>query len=146
MLFRSANISDGLLRIIAFCSLRFLENSGGAILLDEIEDGINNEHLALLVQILRQIQMERNVQIIATTHNTLLLDYWVDKCKVDLDVDQSETPSPESILLLYRSKAGTAVAKNIFDSPSIRDKLCYMYPGEIVQNMTNYELQEALEG
>ena len=142
----SANISDGLLRIIAFCSLRFLENSGGAILLDEIEDGINNEHLAFLVQILRQIQLEQNVQIIATTHNTLLLDYWVDKCKVDLDTDQSEAQSLESILLLYRSKAGTAVAKNIFDSPSIRDKLSYMYPGEIVQNMTNYELQEALEG
>ena len=142
----SSNISDGLLRIIAFCALQFLDNPGGAILLDEIEDGINNEHLALLVQILRQIQKENNVQIIATTHNTLLLDYWVDKCTVDLDNNPSNKDAMESILLLYRSKTGTAVAKNIFNSASIREKLSYMYPGEIIQNMSNHELREALEG
>lgn len=142
----SSNISDGFLRIIAFCAIRFLNNPGGAILLDEIEDGINNEHLALLVQILRRIQKENKVQIIATTHNTLLLDYWVDKCTVDLDNDPSNMDATESILLLYRSKSGTAVAKNIFDSASIREKLSYMYPGEIIQNMSNHELREALEG
>lgn len=142
----SSNISDGFLRIIAFCAIRFLDNPGGAILLDEIEDGINNEHLALLVQILRRIQKENKVQIIATTHNTLLLDYWVDKCTVDLDNDPSNMDATESILLLYRSKSGTAVAKNIFDSASIREKLSYMYPGEIIQNMSNHELREALEG
>ncbi len=142
----TSNISDGLLRIITLCALRYLNNSGGAILLDEIEDGINNEHLPLLVQILRQVQKENNVQIIATTHNTLLLDYWIDKREVDLDAAPAQEKSQESILLLYRDSFGSAIAKNIFDSSVIREKLCYMYPGEIVQNMTNRQLQDALEG
>lgn len=141
----TANISDGLLRIIALCSLRYLDNSGGAILLDEIEDGINNEHLPLLVQILQQIQKQNNVQIIATTHNTLLLDYWVDKREVDLDSAPSPATTQKSILLLYRNSSGTAIAKNIFDSSEIREKLSYMYPGEIIQNMTNRQLQDTLE-
>jgi len=141
----TSNISDGLLRIITLCALRYLNNSGGAILLDEIEDGINNEHLPLLVQILRQVQKENNVQIIATTHNTLLLDYWIDKREVDLDAAPAQENSQESILLLYRNSSGSAIAKNIFDASVIREKLCYMYPGEIVQNMTNRQLQDALE-
>lgn len=141
----TANISDGLLRIITLCALRYLKNSGGAILLDEIEDGINNEHLPLLVDVLSKVQQENNVQIIATTHNTLLLDYWMDKREVDLDSAPSPATAQKSILLLYRNTSGSAVAKNIFDSSEIREKLCYMYPGEIVQNMTNRQLQDVLE-
>ena len=113
--------------------------------MDEIEDGINNEHLPLLVDILRQIQREHGVQIIATTHNTLLLDYWMDKNEIDVDSAPSPAAVPKSILLLYRNSSGSAIAKNIFDSFEIREKLCYMYPGEIVQNMSNRQLQDALE-
>ena len=140
----SSNISDGILRIIALCSLRFLNNPNGAILLDEIEDGINNEHLELLVQVLQQIQAEKNVQIIATTHNTVLLDYWIDKKDVALEETQDEKSLPASIIFLFRNKAGGVIAKNIFSSSVVRDKLSYMFPGEIVLNMTNSQLQKAL--
>ena len=77
-------------------------------------------------------------------NSTELSFKWVDKCTVDLDSDFSKTESKESILLLYRSQSGTAIAKNIFDSASIREKLSY--PGEIIQNMSNHELREALGG
>lgn len=79
-------------------------------------------------------------------NSTELSFKWVDKCTVDLDSDFLKTESTESILLLYRSQSGTAIAKNIFDSASIREKLSYMYPGEIIQNMSNHELREALGG
>lgn len=129
----SANISDGLLRIIAFCSLKYSDTCS-LILLDEIEDGINNEHLELLVSILRRVYQKNGTQIIVTTHNTVLLDYW----KTDKTDDQS------SILLLGRTKTGGVIAKSLFSSSVLREKLDYMYPGEIVLNMTNEELWEAL--
>lgn len=140
----SPNISDGILRIIALCSLRFLKNTNGAILLDEIEDGINNEHLELLVQVLREIQQEKNVQIIATTHNTMLLDYWIDKRIIDLNEEPDIQTQKESVVFLCRGTMGDVIAKDILTSEIIRDKLTYMFPGEVIQNMTNSQLREAL--
>lgn len=140
----SVNISDGLLRIIAICSTRFLNNSGGAILFDELEDGVNNEHLEQLVSLLKEIQHNRGVQIIATTHNTLLLDYVLDDSSRSLDGDSDTSPT-ESLIFMYGDESGKTMARNILDSGDIREQLSYMFPGEIVLNTTNSELRRLLE-
>lgn len=140
-----ANISDGVLRIIALCSLRFLNNDGGAVLLNEIEDGINNEHMELLVDTLRRAQSERNVQIIATTHSTLLLDDWVDRQDIAAGPDPTGK-STSSVVFLYRDPTGQVTAQNIFSSPHIRERLRHMFPGEIILNMSNKEIREMLSG
>lgn len=129
----SGNISDGILRIVAFCALQFLNNEGGAILLDEIEDGINNEHLKMLVDLLKRIQQEKNVQIIATTHSTVLLDYWRESNEEDTD---------SSIIYIGRTQSGGVIAVDLFAFDSIKEKLDYMFPGEIILNMTNRDIQK----
>lgn len=136
----AGSASDGLLRIIAFCCLRYLKKESGAILLDEIEDGINNESLERLVQLLMRIQREKGVQIIATTHSTVLLDYIADAGARDPD-----GPGAASILFLHRDQDGKVIVRDMLASPAIQEKLAYMYPGEIVLNMTNEELSKALE-
>lgn len=132
----SANISDGLLRIIAMCSTRFLDNSGGAILLDELEDGINNEHLEQLIYTLKEIQLTKGIQILATTHSTVLLDYVLD----DPGVSQNE-----SVVFMFNDGTGKTLARNIFNVKAIREQLDYMYPGEIVLNTSNSEMRSLLE-
>lgn len=59
-----------------------------------------------------------------TTHSTVFLDY----------------VKPEQIVLLYREQNGSTRADNLFDSKEIRDKLEYMYPGEILLNMSQKEI------
>lgn len=146
-----ANISDGVLRILALCALAYRkqenEDIGAAIFLDEIEDGVNNEHLELLVKILRRIQEDQNVQIIATTHNTVLLDYWlgVDNSEyLDLYNKGGQDNFSSSIVYLSRDTLGSVSAKNLFSSDAIREQLGYMYPGEVVLNMSNHEIKNAL--
>ncbi len=139
----SANISDGLLRIIAVCSTRFLNNNGGAILLDELEDGVNNEHLEQLVSTLKEIQ-RRDIQIIATTHNTLLLDYVLDNPSNSPD-GSFDAPQNESVVFMFCDESGKISARNILDAEAIREQLNYMYPGEIILNTSNSEMRSLLK-
>lgn len=67
-----------------------------------------------------------------------------------IDLDTKETlvqykvfldyVKPEQIVLLYRDQNGSTRADNLFDSKEIRDKLEYMYPGEILLNMSQKEI------
>lgn len=135
------SMSDGLLRLVAFCSLRYRKRSGGAILLDEIEDGINNESLERLVGLLARVCREKSVQIIATTHSTVLLDYVLDAETADAD----ESARAAAILFLSRGEDGRVIVRDLLSSPAVRERLEYMYPGEIVLNLTNDELSRMLE-
>ena len=136
------NVSDGTVRIIALCALQFLKNQGCAILLDEIEDGVNNEHLELLVKMLRNISEEKHIQIIATTHSPALLDFWIDKPPID--ADELPENNMESIVFLSRNAMGEAEAEDFLHSPVVRERLAFMYPGEVIQSMTNRQLRESL--
>ena len=65
----SKHASDGLLRVMAILAQLFSEAS--ILLFDEIEDGVNQEIVEELVDILLQAP----VQIIVTTHSPMLLNY-----------------------------------------------------------------------
>lgn len=139
----AANVSDGMMRIIALCTLRQMKNESSMILLDEIEDGVNNEHFETLVDLLRAITEGKHIQLLATSHNTSLLDYWIEK----IEWDKKDTASDnvkESIVVLSRNDTGKVDSKNLLDSAVVRERLGYMYPGEIIQSMTNQELRASL--
>lgn len=126
-------VSDGLLRVLAILSqVSILEASGSAalpdgigqscVLFDEIENGINPELMQKLVQIL--LGAER--QVIVTTHSPLVLNYLPDQV------------AKESVLLLYRNKAGHTKVVRLFDLPSTKKKLDLLGPGEVFVD-TNLE-------
>jgi len=63
-------------------------------------------------------------QFIASTHNTVLLDF------IDSD----------NIRYLARDEFGHTIAYNPFESEELREKLEYMFPGEVLLNTPNKQL------
>jgi len=115
---QSGGISDGVLRLVALFALPFLNKSGGVILLDEVEDGINSSNIAILMEFLREYSQNNKQQIILTTHSTVLLDY----------------AKPEEIRCLYRDINGFTQCVNFLDLKDIKEELAYLYPGEAMLN------------
>ncbi|MBO4852392.1 MAG: AAA family ATPase [Schwartzia sp.] len=115
---QSGGISDGVLRLVALFALPFLNKSGGVILLDEVEDGINSSNIAILMEFLREYSKNNGQQIILTTHSTVLLDY----------------AKPEEIRCLYRDINGFTQCVNFLDLKDIKEELAYLYPGEAMLN------------
>lgn len=118
IMIQSGGISDGTLRLIALFALPFLKKQGGCILLDEVEDGINVDNINILLKILRQYVKESQQQIILTTHSTVLLDYM----------------EPKEIRCLYRKEDGCAECVEFENLKEPKEKLSYLYPGEIILN------------
>ena len=124
--FSSKEISDGILRVLAFIAISEIEPANAIFLLDEVENGINSDYAEAMIDVLSEIYEESRHQLVLTTHSTVFLDY----------------VKPEQIVLLYRDQNGSTRADNLFDSKEIRDKLVYMYPGEILLNMSQKEIAD----
>jgi len=136
------HISDGLLRIIAFAVISFMESTialatedddylvtedgdtivvqkrEGLILLDEIENGINPYLTERIILSLRNLVDESDRQVIMTTHSPVMLNDF----------------RPEEIVFLWRDKYGSVHAKEFFDTEEMREALSFLNPGEIWEN------------
>lgn len=124
--FSSKEISDGILRVLAFIAISEIGPANAIFLLDEVENGINSDYAEAMIDVLSEIYEESRHQLVLTTHSTVFLDY----------------VKPEQVVLLYRDQNGSTRADNLFDSKEIRDKLEYMYPGEILLNMSQKEIAD----
>ena len=120
----SVGVSDGALRLLALFSLRFLKKSGGITLLDEIEDGISPQNIEAFLHHIRAYAREQKQQILLTTHSTVLLDY----------------AQPDEIRYMFRNKAGDVVCRRFEDLNDVKEKLSYLYPGEILLNYSDEDL------
>ncbi|EGR3405964.1 chromosome segregation protein SMC [Vibrio parahaemolyticus] len=110
------HINDGLLRFMAIFAQ--LTKKQSALLLDEIENGVNPELIEKLVDSL----VEANTQVIVTTHSPMILNYMED------DV------AKKGVVYLYKNKAGATQAIRLFDIPSMQRKLKFMGPGEAYED------------
>ena len=95
-----------------------LTKKQSALLLDEIENGVNPELIEALVDSL----VEAQTQVIVTTHSPLILNYMED------DVAKS------GVVYLYKNAQGATQAIRLFDIPSMRRKLKLMGPGEAYED------------
>lgn len=121
--------SDGILRMIAIASIAEINKELGVVLLDEIEDGINPYLASSLVNDLKEICQNYNRQIVVTTHSTVILDYF----------------EADSIVFIWRDESGKAYSKPLFLNKEMKEKLEYMYPGEVWLNMSETEIVETLK-
>lgn len=117
----SKEMSDGMLRLIGLVAISEIRKNDAIYLLDEVENGINIRYVEKLMKIFEEMIEETGVQIILTTHSTLFMDY----------------VNPDSIILLSKSDDGSTLASSPFDSEEVRSSLEYMYPGEVILNMSS---------
>lgn len=106
------HLNDGLLRILAV--LTQADAGRSMLLLDELENGINQEMVETLVDTLLQSPQ----QLLVTTHSPLLLNYLPD------DVAR------RAVLLAYKTPAGETRIRRFFDVPRMATKLQGMGPGD----------------
>lgn len=123
----SKEMSDGVLRILTFLAVCEFSSESSFILFDEIENGINTDYAEKLLKYFYSVSgCDRN--IIVTTHSTAFLDYVKAK----------------DIIFVYRDAKGNTCGKHIFEMEEFREKLDYMYPGEIVLNENNASIINSL--
>lgn len=108
----AAHLNDGLLRILAVLTQAASDRS--LILLDEIENGINQEIVETLVDTL--VASDR--QLFVTTHSPLVLNYLPD------DVAR------QSVQFIYKTPQGESRIRHFFAIPRIAEKLRVMGPGD----------------
>jgi len=69
------SLSDGTLRFAALALVATAIPGRRALVVEEIENGINPSRVALLVQMLEQATADTKVQVIASSHSPAVLDY-----------------------------------------------------------------------
>jgi AAA15 family ATPase/GTPase len=120
------HINDGLLRMMAvFAQLAY---SGGFMLLDEIENGINPE----LIEFLLDSLVESSLQVLVTTHSPVILNYLDDSI------------AKEGVIYLYKTDLGSTKSVRFFDIPSMMKKLEIMGPGEAYEDTLLNELSSEI--
>jgi hypothetical protein len=82
----SRSISDGTLRFLGtLLALRTAE-VGSVVLIEEIEAGLHPTRIRLLVQYLEAVTQARGIQVIATTHSPVVLQWLSDESLRDVIV------------------------------------------------------------
>ena len=125
------HLSDGVLRVMAILSQLLTTES--VLLFDEIEDGVNQELIKELVDIL----LKSPHQTIVTTHSPLLLNYLDDKT------------AEESMLFVYRQNSGATKTINFYEAikkfRKIDAKQFELFgPGEIMQSVDLVKFSQTL--
>lgn len=72
--FSARNLSDGTLRFIAIISALLSMGEGTTLTIEEIDTGIHPARLQKMLAFISQIAREKNMSVIATTHNPALLN------------------------------------------------------------------------
>jgi hypothetical protein len=126
----SSQFSDGFTRILAIVTqIEISAASTRVLLIDQIEDGVHPELMARLIDYL----VSSKVQVIATTHSPMILNYLSDE------------QARESLLFLYRNSEGRTHSCRYFDLPSTKKKLGTLGPGEIYVDTSVEQLAHEAE-
>lgn len=70
----ATRLSDGTLRCLAIVAAVLSEKKGGMIVIEEVDNGIHPGRAKTLIQLVSNIAREREVDVIITTHNAILLN------------------------------------------------------------------------
>lgn len=121
----SKHLNDGLLRCIAMIAQSHFHKSS-LILLDEIENGLNQEIINQIAEIL----IESNAQVIFTTHSPLMLNAFPDEY------------INNNVRFCYRAKNGVTKVEKLIDIVPEPEMLNFLGIGEVYLQTNLIELQE----
>lgn len=74
MLVDARGMSDGTLRFLAIITALLVLPEGSQLVIEDVDNGLHPSRSELLVKMLREIGEQRRIDILATTHNSALLD------------------------------------------------------------------------
>lgn len=74
LLVDARGMSDGTLRFLAILTALLTRPEGSLIVIEEVDNGLHPSRAGLLLQMLREIGKNRNIDILVTTHNPALMD------------------------------------------------------------------------
>jgi AAA15 family ATPase/GTPase len=121
----SKHTNDGLLRCIAMIAQSHFHDSS-LILLDEIENGLNQE----IINKIGEILIGSNVQVIFTTHSPLMLNAF------------PEDYINNNVHFCYRAKNGVTKLEKLIDIVPEPEMLNFLGIGEVYLQTNLIELQE----
>lgn len=67
-------MSDGTLRFLGILTALLTRPSGSLIIIEEVDNGLHPSRAKLLLETMKEIGAERNIDILITTHNPALMD------------------------------------------------------------------------
>ena len=70
----ASGMSDGTLRFLAILTAMLTQPKNSLIVIEEVDNGLHPSRARLLLEMLREIGQERQIDILVTTHNPALLD------------------------------------------------------------------------
>ena len=118
------HINDGLLRQLAIIAQTLTKHH--FLLFDEIENGMNQEIVGRLIDILRQTSQ----QVMVTTHSPLILNFLPDE------------EARQGVILLFKTPEGFTKAEKYFDLAITQEKLGVLGPGEVYSDTPLAEVVE----
>lgn len=125
--FDSSHLSYGTLRLFVFLSQLYSKNK--CIFFDEIENGMNQELIGKLVDILQNFDGK---QVFVTTHSALLLNYLSDQA------------ARKSVVMFYKDSNGYTHAKKFFELPAMEKELEFLGAGQVMSKTNLLELADSL--
>jgi predicted ATPase len=112
----AAQVSDGVLLILAYITVLHLPEPPRLLLVEEPENGIHPKRIAEVLGLLRELVREQGrTQVVMTTHSPYVLDLF----------------EPAEVTLCRRGADGATVAHRLADSKTVREQLDVFSLGEI---------------
>lgn len=118
MLVDARGMSDGTLRFLGILTALLTRPSGTQIVIEEVDNGLHPSRAHLLLQILKTISFERNIDVLITTHNPALLDAlgpsmipFVTVAHRDIESGESKLTLLEDINMLSKILASGPLGK-----------------------------------
>ena len=112
----AAQVSDGMLLVLAYLTILYLPHPPRALLIEEPENGIHPKRLQDVLQILRDLIAEQgHTQIILTTHSPYVVDQF----------------QPSEVSLCHKEEDGSVAVHQLSKSQTIKEQIDVFTLGEI---------------
>ena len=92
-------LSDGTLRCLAIMAALLTEESGGMIVVEEVDNGIHPGRARSIIQTISRLARKRRIDVIITTHNAVMLNSLSREDLAGVDVIYRDTQSGASKFL-----------------------------------------------
>ncbi len=128
--FSATSVSDGEILSLAYLALCYQPKPPSVLLVEEPENGVHHARLREIIDTLKYLSSEKNVQVILTTHSPYLLDL----------------VEPEDVRVFWKDEEGAAHARPLSDLPDIAAFKKHFMTGEIWTSFPHDELVAKLKG